>query len=218
LKTAVGASQQFDAPAATNIYLSPRLAASSSGSNQSKRPRAQTSREALKGFKPVIAFAAGRAPHQWRQQMSTKYEDANLILKLYELRREEVMRKARDWYVQQFNPGSLQEISDIMMSDKSAYYRMVTTYWDMAASFVNHGAIDEQMFSDANMEHVVVFAKIEPFLAEIRSTFIMPNYLVNLEKLVMNRPNAKEFLSSLRERFKQFAAMRAEAASKAQAG
>jgi hypothetical protein len=150
--------------------------------------------------------------------MSTKYEDANLILKLYELRREEVMRKARDWYVQQFNPGSLQEISDVMMSDKSAYYRMVTTYWDMAASFVNHGAIDEQMFSDANMEHVVVFAKIEPFLAEIRSTFIMPNYLANLEKLVMNRPDAKEFLSGLRERFKQFAAMRAEAASKAQAG
>jgi hypothetical protein len=150
--------------------------------------------------------------------MSTKYEDANLILKLYELRREEVMRKARDWYAQQFNPESLQEITDVMMSDKSAYYRMVTTYWDMAASFVNHGAIDEQMFADANMEHIMVFAKIEPFVAEIRSTFTMPNYLENLEKLVMRLPNAKELLASIRERFKQFAAMRAEAAAKAQAG
>jgi hypothetical protein len=138
--------------------------------------------------------------------MSTKYEDANLILKLYELRREEVMRKARDWYLGQFNPASFQEITDNMMSDKSPYYRMVTTYWDMAASFVNHGAIDEEMFADANMEHVVVFAKIEPFLTELR------------EKLVMRRPDAKEYLATLRERFKQWAAMRAEAASKAQAG
>jgi hypothetical protein len=150
--------------------------------------------------------------------MSDKHEDAKLILKLYDLRREEVMRKARDWYIQQFNPESLQEISDVMMSDKSAYYRMVTTYWDMAASLVNHGAIDEEMFSDANMEYIVVYAKIEPFIPEIRATFTMPNYMVHLEKLVMRRPNAKEFLASLRERFKQFAAMRAEAAAKAQAG
>lgn len=149
--------------------------------------------------------------------MSNKHEDANLILKLYDLRREEVMRKARDWYGMQFNPESLQEITDVMMSDKSPYYRMVTTYWDMAATLVNHGAIDEQMFSEANMEHMMVYAKIEPFIAEIRSMF-MPTYLENLEKLVLRRPNAKEFLASMRERFKQFAAMRAEAAAKAQAG
>ncbi|HWS99802.1 MAG TPA: hypothetical protein VN256_05955 [Pyrinomonadaceae bacterium] len=149
--------------------------------------------------------------------MSDKYEDANLILKLYDLRREEVMRKARNWYIQEFNPESLQELSDVMMSDKSAYFRMVATYWDMAASLVNHGAIDEQMFADANMEHVVVFAKIEPFIAEARSTFGAQNYLENLEKLVTRRHD-KEFLGMLRARFKQFAAMRAEAAAKAQAG
>jgi hypothetical protein len=150
--------------------------------------------------------------------MSTKHEDANLILKLYELRREEVMRQARDWYIGQFNPGSMQEITDVMMTDKSPYYRMVTTYWEMAASLVNHGAIDEQMFSDANMEHVVVFAKIEPFLPELRTAFGSEHYLEHLEKLVMRKPDAKEFLTTLRERFKQWAAMRAEAASKAQAG
>ena len=150
--------------------------------------------------------------------MSEKYETANLILKLYDLRREEVMRKARDWYIGQFNPASFQEITETMMTDKSPYYRMVTTYWDMAASFVNHGAIDEQMFTDANMEHVVVFAKIEPFIEEIRSAFGSSSYLENLEKLVMRRPDAKEYLNTLRERFKQWAAMRAEAASKAQAG
>jgi Domain of unknown function (DUF4760) len=150
--------------------------------------------------------------------MSTKQEDANLILKLYELRREEVMRKARDWYITQFNPSSMEEIIEMLMSEKNVYYRMVTTYWDMAASLVNNGAIDEQMFTDANMEHVVVFAKVEPFVEELREKFNNPQGLQHLEKLVMSRPDAKEFLSSLRERFKQWAAMRADAASKAQAG
>jgi hypothetical protein len=150
--------------------------------------------------------------------MNGKHEDANLILKLYELRREEVMRKARDWYIGQFNPGSMQELTEMMMGEKSAYYRMVTSYWDMAASFVNNGAIDEGMFSDANAEHMVIFAKVEPFLPEIRSMFDSPQYLAQLETLVMRRPDAKEYLSKLRERFKQWAAMRAEAASKAQAG
>jgi hypothetical protein len=150
--------------------------------------------------------------------MDTKHESANLILKLYELRREEVMRKARDWYIGQFNPSSMEEVIEILMGEKSAYYRMVTTYWEMAASFVNNGAIDEQMFSDANAEYMVVFAKIEPFLEEMRAKFNNPQGLQHLEKLVMRRPDAKEFLGQLRERFKQWAAMRAEAASKAQAG
>jgi hypothetical protein len=150
--------------------------------------------------------------------MSAKSEDANLILKLYELRREEVMRKARDWYLSQFNPGSVQDITNTVMGEQSAYYRMVTTYWDMAASFVNHGALDEQMFLDANGECLVVFAKIEPFLAEIRATSGMPQYLQHLEQLVMRLPDAQERLTGIRERMKRFAAMRAEAASKAQAG
>ena len=150
--------------------------------------------------------------------MSDKHEDANLIIKLYELRREEVMRKARDWYTMEFNPSSMEEVIETMMSDKSAYYRMVTSYWEMAASFVNNGAIDEQMFSDANGEHLIVFAKIEPFLEELRVKFQSPQGMQHLEKLVMRRPDAKEFLTSLRERFKQYAAMRTEVASKAQAG
>lgn len=150
--------------------------------------------------------------------MDTKQESANLILKLYELRREEVMRKARDWYTLEFNPESLEEITAAMMGDKNAYYRMVTSYWDMAASFVNHGAIDEQMFADANGEYMVVFAKIEPFLGELRAMFNSPNAMKNIEELAMRRPDAKEMLKMLRERFKMFAAKRAEASTKAQAG
>ena len=133
--------------------------------------------------------------------MSTKYESANLILKLYEMRREETMRKARDWFIT-FMPNSAQEIIDIFSGPQSAYYRMVTTYWDMAASFVNNGAIDEKMFNDAAGEHVAVFAKVEPFIEELRSMYNSPDYLKNLEQVVMRRPGAKEMLATIRERLK----------------
>jgi hypothetical protein len=149
--------------------------------------------------------------------MTEKHEDANLILKLYELRREEVMRKARDWFIW-FNPTSAQDIINTFMGEHIAYYRMVTTYWEMAATLVNHGAIDRAMFNEANGEHMVVFAKLEPFLAELRTIFNNPRGMANLEKLVMSEPNARESLEALRERFQKMAAMRAEAASKAQAG
>jgi hypothetical protein len=150
--------------------------------------------------------------------MDTKQESANLILKLYELRREEVMRKARDWFMSEFNPATMQDITDTVMSERSAYYRMVLSYWDMAASFVNHGAIDSEMFTDAAGEHMVVFTKIEPFLAGIREASGSPKYLQHLEKLVMSKPDARETIDALRERMKTWATMRAAAASKAQAG
>jgi len=133
--------------------------------------------------------------------MSTKYESASLILKLYEARREETMRKARDWFIT-FQPNSAQDITDIFLGPQSAYYRMVTTYWDMAASFVNNGAIDEKMFNDAAGEHMAVFAKIEPFIEDLRLIYNSPDYLKNLEQLVMRRPGAKEMLATIRERLK----------------
>ncbi|MCA1557635.1 MAG: DUF4760 domain-containing protein [Acidobacteria bacterium] len=147
--------------------------------------------------------------------MSDKTESANLILKLYELRREEVMRKARNWYFGEFHPGSAQDVSNAAMNEKtSAYYRMVTSYWDMACSFVNNGAIDEKMFNDANGEHMGVFAKIEPFLAELRQTYNNPTALQHLESVVMRIPDAPEKMTRFREMLKQFAASRAQAAQK----
>ena len=143
----------------------------------------------------------------------SKHEDADLILKLYDLRREAVMREARNWFFS-FNPTSVQDFIDVMLSDKSPYFRMVVSYWDMAASLVNHGAIDEQMFRD---EDLFVYSKIEPFLAQLRTTFGMPEYLEHLEKVVRRIPDIEEKLASMRERMKQFAAMREGRASAAQA-
>jgi hypothetical protein len=138
----------------------------------------------------------------------SKHKDAELILKLYDLRREETMRKARDWMIR-FNPDSMQDILDAVMSENSAYFRMVTSYWEMAAALVNHGGIDEEMFHDANGEHLVVFAKLQPYLADMRAQF-SPNSFQHLEKLVMSLPNVDERLAQIRERFRRFAAMRAE--------
>ena len=135
--------------------------------------------------------------------MNDKTESADLILKLYELRREEVMRKARAWFISEFHPGSIQDVSKAAMGEQSAYYRMVTTYWDMACSFVLHGAIDEAMFNDANGEHLAVYSKLEPFINEIRQMSGMPNYMQNLERVVMNMPDARERMTRFREMLKQ---------------
>ena len=85
---------------------------------------------------------------------------------------------------------------------------MVTSYWDMAASFVINGAIDERMFNDANGEQVGVFAKVQPFLTEYRTKSGIPGYLENLEKVVLRRPGATEMLANFRQRFGAAAAAR----------
>jgi hypothetical protein len=139
--------------------------------------------------------------------MADKEKSAELIMKLYDLRREEVMRQARNWYFT-FNPESAEDVAAIARSEHSAYYRMVTSYWDMACSFVNHGAIDEQMFNDANMEQNFVFAKIQPFIARIREMSGNPAYLAHLEKLVMSQPDAEARLAQLREMAKRLTAAR----------
>jgi hypothetical protein len=146
----------------------------------------------------------------------SKQEEADLILKLYDLRREPVMREARNWFFT-FNPTGIQDFVDVMLSDKSAYYRMVVSYWEMAAALVNQGAIDETMFNEANGEHVFVYSKIEPFIPQLREAFQLPDYLPNFQKLVLRIPDIEERLNSIRERMKQFAELRAQQAVKAQA-
>ena len=140
--------------------------------------------------------------------MSTPHASADLLLKLYDLRREATMRQARQWFIG-FTPESVDELLDTVRGPHSANFRMVATYWDMAASFVNNGAIDEQMFNDANGEHIAVFSKIEPFIADYRQRLGVPHYLKQLEQLVMRIPNAAERLTATRERLKAMTAARA---------
>jgi hypothetical protein len=131
----------------------------------------------------------------------SKQEEANLILKLYDLRREEKMRKARDWVFLNFNPESMDELNNAMFSEHSGYIRMVLTYWDMAAALVNHGAISLELFNDTNGEHISVFSKFAPFISELRAAY-GPQYAANLEKLIDASPNGRERVSMMRERIK----------------
>lgn len=143
----------------------------------------------------------------------SKAESADLILKLYDLRREKKMRKARDWMFF-FNPTSAEEYMQTMMDEKNgAYVRMVVSYWDMAATMVNQGAIDADMFNQTNGEHIMIFAKVEPILADLRKMWDMPEALSNLEKVIMDSPNGAEKVKKTQEWLKtigeQFAAAQA---------
>jgi len=135
----------------------------------------------------------------------SKQDEAALILKLYELRREPVMRQARDWYFRDFNPESMADFTTAMFGEHSGHLRMVVTYWDMAAALVNNGAISLEMFTDTNGEHVGVFSKIEPILGEIRAA-ISPRFAANLEKLIDATPNGRAQVAAMRERFNQIRA------------
>jgi hypothetical protein len=145
----------------------------------------------------------------------SKQEEAGLILKLYELRREDTMRKARDWYFREFNPQSLADFTNAMFGDHSAHLRMVVSYWDMAAGLVNNGAISVQFFTDCNGEHLGVFSKVEPLLGEIRAA-TGPQFALNLEKLVDATPDGRKRVATIREQMKaigaQIAAKQARAA------
>ena len=140
----------------------------------------------------------------------SKQEEAGLILKLYELRREDTMRKARDWYFREFNPQSLADFNNAMFGEHSGYLRMVVSYWDMAAALVNNGAISLELFNDSNGEHIGVFSKFEPLLGEIRSSY-GPQFAANLEKLIDATPEGRKRAAASRERMK---AIRAQVATK----
>lgn len=125
------------------------------------------------------------------------------ILKLYELRRDEKMRRARAWYFSDFAPKSAIDIIKLYRAGEpaSAHFRAVTSYWDMAASLVLNSALDEKMFLDANTEHVFIYAKIAPFLREIRELFNEPEYLIHLETLALKIPDIETKIENRKRLF-----------------
>ncbi|HXT65132.1 MAG TPA: hypothetical protein VN696_18970 [Pyrinomonadaceae bacterium] len=136
-----------------------------------------------------------------------KHEDADLILKLYDLRREAVMREARNWMFT-FNPTSIQDVMAAMVGEHSGHLRMVISYWDMACAFVNNGTIDEALFNETNGEHVFVYMKMEPVIEDVRKMFDNQDFLKNLEAVVKRIPDIETKLPAMRERMAKFAAAR----------
>ena len=136
--------------------------------------------------------------------MTSEHESMMGILKLYELRSEATMRKARDWFTTGFHPESTQDILNVLVGEHSAEFRMVASYWDMAAAFVVFGAINDEMFNAINTEHVVIYAKLQPFLSEIRAIPGIPPYmyLKHLEPVVQRLPDAEERIAVMRRYMK----------------
>jgi len=94
------------------------------------------------------------------------HNDAEIILKLYDLRREEVLRKARHWVVFEFNPKTPEDFLAVVQergSQENAYFRQVISYWEMAASLVIHGAVKSDLYLESNGEGILIFAKFYAF-------------------------------------------------------
>ena len=125
--------------------------------------------------------------------------DAQLILKLYDLRREAEMRKARSWWLVTFWPMTADDIVKVasaLGTDENAWFRQVAGYWDMAASFVNRGILNADLFLEGGSsgEMVFLFAKIQPILKETREKMKAPTFFRNVEKVIMGSKSGRERL------------------------
>ncbi len=140
--------------------------------------------------------------------MPTPFESALLNLRLFELRRDPVLREAREWFGRDFNPDTFADLVAIASGARNASIRMVLGYWDMAASLVTTGAIDAEAFLAAHGEIFLAFSKIHPFLAELRVATGEPEFCKHLEAVVLSAPDAEEVLARRREAWRAAAKTR----------
>ena len=122
------------------------------------------------------------------------------------MRRDEEFRKAREWFDTEFNPQSAQDVIEVVSGSfaDSAYFRMVLSYWEMVAGLVNYGSIDANLIHTTNVEHLRYWAKIEPFMADIRKV-AGSDFAPELEKLVKTAPDYEKRLEGWRELNKNWA-------------
>ncbi len=130
------------------------------------------------------------------EQQAT-YDDAKLILQLYEMRREARLREARRWFGGDFYCQTMDEFAALCPpnSEENASFRMVTSYWAMVASFITSGVLHEELFFQSGQELLFTWTRIRPLMPGIRAAFANPNYLKNVETVAegyiafMNRAN-----------------------------
>jgi hypothetical protein len=111
-------------------------------------------------------------------------EQANLMLRLYEDRREPRLREAREWFSANFHVKNEEDLMRVCPpgSRENAYMRMVLGYWEMVASIVNRGLIDEEFFFESNGEQWAVWEQVKPVIVAWRAMFSSPKFLGNLEQ------------------------------------
>jgi hypothetical protein len=126
------------------------------------------------------------------------HADAELILKLYDARRESEIRKARSWFTGTFWPESADDIIKVIRgsgTQENAWFRQVLGYWSMASSFVSHGVLNEDLFLEpaSSGEMFFIYAKVEPFLKEVREKLQNPQLLANIEKLARSKAGQERY-------------------------
>ena len=136
-------------------------------------------------FAPTYSLACSDSAlwhHNVMEQQAT-YDDAKLILQLYEMRREERLREARKWFVANFYCQTFEEMTTLCPpgSETNASSRMVTSYWEMVASFIASGVLNEKLFFQSGTELLLTWIRVKPVLAATRTAFANPAYLANLE-------------------------------------
>jgi hypothetical protein len=111
------------------------------------------------------------------------YDDVNLILRLYEMRREEKLRAARTWYVTNFKPKNMADMATLAGpgTDGNAMFRQSISYWEMVASFVTAGVLNEELLFQNTRELLLFWLRIKPVVNEVRAAFKDPNAWKNLE-------------------------------------
>jgi hypothetical protein len=132
---------------------------------------------------------------------SDPIRQAELILKLYELRRETVMREARSYVGGKFLPQSADELFDIVTAGtrESGFVLQVYGYWDMVAAFVSNGALDAQLVYDTCQEMYFQYGKIQPYLAEFRRKMNLPEFLISIERLIEESEAGRRRLDVMRK-------------------
>jgi hypothetical protein len=143
--------------------------------------------------------------------------DAQIILQLYELRSETVMRAARKFMVSEFWPQSYDDFKAVLTAygtEQNAWFRQALTYWNMAAALVLQGAVHEELFFATNGEPYFLWAKFGEYIPQARKDHIDREFLLHLEKLA-SKPRARKRIQGLQERLGARRALAAAAAAKA---
>lgn len=131
------------------------------------------------------------------------HNDAKLILKFYELRREPVMRESRDAMIQDFWPKDLDEAMAIVRPDhpQNRAFRQVVTYWEMVFGMAKYGIVDTDFLLESNGEGMFVYAKFEPYIEQMREQW-NPGAFAKAEWVAKSGELADKILSNFRKRIK----------------
>jgi hypothetical protein len=156
------------------------------------------------GYNLLIPFSTQRGFMTGTKATSA---DAEIVLKLYDLRREAVMREARNWYLMKFWPKSAQDVIDVATgfgTQENSYFRQVVSYWEMSSTLVLQGALHPDLFMDWSGEMVFFFAKIYPYITEVRAA-VNPGFWLKVET-VIKQTDRQAALEASVERQKAIAA------------